>query len=97
MVEQAVEDLREVLYEMEANKEIKLSNQIREEIQDLIIHGVDNMGNYHPQKPLKFDKNGDLVSEDFKLLYYYHNSLVNYQLEKKVNWAGFHMDFAEID
>ena len=96
-VEKAVNNLREVLYDMEESGDIKLSEQIRFEIPELIKHGVQNMGNYHPQKPLLFNKNGDLVSEDFKLLYYYHNSLLNYDLEKKVDWAGYKMSILDLE
>ena len=56
------------------------------EIADLVQHGVANLGVFHALKPLKFNKNGNIESEDFKLLYYYHNRLENYELDKAIQW-----------
>ncbi|MEM9921395.1 MAG: 1-acyl-sn-glycerol-3-phosphate acyltransferase [Bacteroidota bacterium] len=91
-MDKVVGQLRKRLMEMEDNGRIKLSYEIRGEVTDLIRHGVRNLGIFHPAKPLVFDKAGNLVSEDFKLLYYYHNRLDNYQLEKAIEWNTFVVD-----
>ena len=44
------------------------------------------MGNYHTKRPLKFNRKGELLSQDFKVLYFYHNRMVNYQLDQFVKW-----------
>ncbi|MEM1322183.1 MAG: 1-acyl-sn-glycerol-3-phosphate acyltransferase [Bacteroidota bacterium] len=84
LVIKVIEQLRRVLFAMEAEGKIKLSEQIRWELEALIKDGVRNLGNYHALKPLKFNKEGDVISEDFKVLYYYHNRLDNYQLDQYI-------------
>ncbi len=90
-VGKAIDQVREKLFEMEKEGEIKLSEQIRWETRDLIKHGVANLGNYHALKPLKINKEGNIVSEDLKVLYYYHNRLENYDLDKSIQWKTFKM------
>jgi glycerol-3-phosphate O-acyltransferase len=78
-----VELLREQLRKMEAAGKIQLSELVRNAtIEELIKHGVSNVGNFHLKKAIKFDKEGDLASEDMNLLYYYHNRMEGYKLEK---------------
>lgn len=95
VVENAIEQVRAKLLEMEKNGELLLSEQIRWETKDLIKHGVANLGNYHALKPLKFNKEGNIESEDFKVLYYYHNRLENYDLHKGIQWQTYKMAIAD--
>jgi glycerol-3-phosphate O-acyltransferase len=88
-VEKAIEQVRGKLFEMEKDGQIKLSEQIKWETKDLVEHGVANLGNYHALKPLKINKKGNIVSEDFKVLYYYHNRLENYDLHKAIKWKTY--------
>jgi len=94
-VKAAVSAVTERLIEMEANQEIRLSKAIRQNVDDIIIEGVSRVGNYHAQKPLKFNKEENIISENFKLLYYYHNRLDTFNLHKKVNWSKFNLIFVE--
>lgn len=89
MVEKATNQVREKLFKMEKEGKIKLSEQIRWETKALIEHGVSNLGVYHALKPLKINKQGNIISEDFKVLYYYHNRLENYGLHKAIQWNNF--------
>jgi glycerol-3-phosphate O-acyltransferase len=75
---------RRLLLEV-TTESVQLSPYILEHsIEEVVQQGVSKVGNYHALKPLKFDKDGSLVSEDLKLLYYYHNRLQNYGLNKVV-------------
>ena len=85
-LENVVTQMKERLYELEKEGKLKLSRQIRWSTDKLIQDGIANMGIYHPEKPLIFDRKGHLVSEDFKLLYYYHNRMDSYGLEKGIDW-----------
>lgn len=87
VVEAAVEKMRDQLIELKENGGIKLSKEIYYDIPKLIEHGIRSIGNFHAQKALSIQKSGDIVSEDFKLLYYYHNRLDNYDLHKKIDWG----------
>lgn len=52
---------------------------------DLVIRdGLDNVGIFHLKRPLLLNKEGNIITKDFNTLYYYHNRLVGYDLEKFV-------------
>ena len=54
------------------------------EPEKMIEHGLKNVGMYHAKRPLVKNKAGNITSEDLNLLFYYHNRLVGYNLEKHV-------------
>jgi len=58
-------------------------------VKDLVKDGVNRLGTFHALEPLKFDRKGRIVSQDFKVLYFYHNRLENYGLDKKLSWNKF--------
>ncbi len=86
---EAVGELRDELLRMEAAGRIKLSEQLHWPVEDLIKDGILRLGNFHVSKPLKYDKKGQIVSESFMLLYFYHNRLENYGLDKKIRWKQY--------
>jgi len=88
----AVSQLREILFEMEKNDEIKLSKEIRWEVENLIEEGIQKLGTYHDKQPLKINKKGLIISEDFNVLFFYHNRLTNYGFDKKINWKSFKLE-----
>jgi glycerol-3-phosphate O-acyltransferase len=50
---------------------------------DLVIrHGLENVGTFHIKRPLLMNKKGNIITRDLNTLYYYHNRLVGYDLEK---------------
>jgi glycerol-3-phosphate O-acyltransferase len=57
--------------------------------EELIRDGVRRIGMFHVNKPLLINKHGDIRSEDFHTLCYYHNRLLNYGLEHKIAWAQY--------
>ena len=80
---QNIEILRNELLKMEEQEQIQLSDIVRNAtIEELVEHGVKNVGTFHLKKAIKFDDEGDLVSEDMNLLYYYHNRLEGYNLAR---------------
>jgi glycerol-3-phosphate O-acyltransferase len=88
-----VNQLQKGLYEMEEKGNIKLSEQIRWEPDKLIQDGIRQLGVYNSYKPLKINKKGVIVSQDFKLLFYYRNRLDHYKLEEVMEpffqtWKG---------
>ena len=60
---------------------IKLSDEIHWETEELIKDGTSNIGLYHSKNPLGINKKNVIYSQDFYLLYYYHNKLVNFGLK----------------
>lgn len=82
---EVVERLRQRLLEMEKQGKVKTARHIKEEsADDLIKHGLKNVGLYHDKKALTITKEGNVTSEDMKLLLFYQNRLEGYQLAQYV-------------
>jgi glycerol-3-phosphate O-acyltransferase len=50
----------------------------------VIVQGIKNVGMYHSKRTLLRNKKGDVTTEDMNTLFYYHNRLVGYDLEKHI-------------
>ncbi len=70
------------IIELKAMGKIDLAPHLKRDMDDIIAHGMDNVGMYHAKRPLIKDKQGNIVTEDMSLLYFYHNRLHGYGLEK---------------
>jgi glycerol-3-phosphate O-acyltransferase len=80
---QAVETLLPVLRAMRANKQLKLEKRLKKgTVEEVIEKGMENLGVYHAKMPLVRNPEGDYLTEDIKLLYFYHNRTVGYDLHK---------------
>ncbi len=64
--------------------EVGIGDHMNDNTDDIIKHGLKNLGMYHPMPPLDLSKDGDLVVKNMNLLYYYHNRLLGYDLEKLI-------------
>jgi glycerol-3-phosphate O-acyltransferase len=82
--EKAVEMIKKQFIELNKQNKILLSEEMNLDTNALIEHGLANMGVYHSKSVLKISDTGNVVSEDKKLLYYYHNRADGYQLEAYV-------------
>ncbi|MCS7036369.1 MAG: 1-acyl-sn-glycerol-3-phosphate acyltransferase [Saprospiraceae bacterium] len=87
-VAEVVEQMQRQLFEWEAEGKIKLSEEVRWPAPEVVRHGVSKLGVFHREKPLYFVKEEAIVSSDFRVLYFYHNRLKNYGLEKAVQWKS---------
>jgi glycerol-3-phosphate O-acyltransferase len=79
---QTVERLHLRLREMERNGKVRLAEHLHTTIPNIIRHGIEHLGTYHLKKPIALDKQENIVTEDLRLLYFYHNRLDGYDLEK---------------
>lgn len=80
---QAVETLLPVLRSMRKQKLLKLEKRLKGgTVEEVISKGMENLGVYHAKMPLVQNEDGDFQSEDIKLLYFYHNRTVGYDLHK---------------
>lgn len=70
------------VYELKSKGLINVAPHLQQEMDVIIKHGLDNVGMYHAKRPLIQNENGDIVTEDMSLLYFYHNRLTGYGLEK---------------
>lgn len=86
LFEKVIKKMQVSLKRMEQQGKIKLSEAILNSPEDLITDGLKHLGLYHPQKVLTQNKEGSYYSQNFRLLYYYHNRLDSYNLEDAVDW-----------
>nr|MBP8192808.1 1-acyl-sn-glycerol-3-phosphate acyltransferase [Chitinophagales bacterium] len=71
------------LYVLNNKEQIKLSpHMTTKELDEIIELGITNVCIYHTNLPILRTKEGNITSEDLKLLYYYHNRLIGYGLHK---------------
>jgi hypothetical protein len=96
-VVEVVEQIQERLVEMEQQNKIHLAPEIHHAATDVVRDGVKNLGVFHTEKPLGLTKEGDIVSSNFLVLYFYHNRLDNYQLDKYVHWKAEEIEVLKVD
>lgn len=70
------------IFELKSQGKIDTAPHLDRSLDEIIVHGIDNVGMYHAKHPLVRDKAGDITTEDISLLYFYHNRLHGYALEK---------------
>jgi glycerol-3-phosphate O-acyltransferase len=79
--------LQKVLFEYQRDGKLKLSPEIGLEAETLVQDGIKNLGVFHPSKPfLQTSDEAHFYTQNQKLLFYYHNKLAGYGLEKKIEW-----------
>jgi glycerol-3-phosphate O-acyltransferase len=74
--------VRKQIYELKDQGKVYHATHLKGKIDLVIRHGLDNVGIFHLKRPLLMDKDGNIITKDFNTLYYYHNRLVGYDLEK---------------
>ncbi|MFY8010463.1 MAG: 1-acyl-sn-glycerol-3-phosphate acyltransferase [Saprospiraceae bacterium] len=77
-----VNQLQKTLIIFAENGKLILSPEIKSSIDELIADGIKHLGTFHIKKPLKRNTSGEVISENLYLLYFYHNRLTGYGLEK---------------
>ena len=70
------------LKELKEAGEVGFGRHITDDIDQIIKHGLRNLGMYHAQPPLSKLKSKDIKIQNMNLLYFYHNRLIGYGLEK---------------
>lgn len=80
-----VENLLAKVKRMNEKGEIGISPYLNGSVEKVIAHGLKNVGMYHAKRPLIRNKEGNITTDDLNLLFYYHNRLNGYNLEKYVS------------
>ncbi|HYF71082.1 MAG TPA: 1-acyl-sn-glycerol-3-phosphate acyltransferase [Ohtaekwangia sp.] len=81
---EACKRVRKQIYILKEEKKVNHATHLKGEIDLVIRHGLENVGIFHLKRPLLLNKEGNVITQDFNTLYYYHNRLVGYDLEKFV-------------
>jgi len=84
LFKQNFETLRNRIYEMSIKGLLKYADHLEGDADAVIHFGIKNVGMYHTHKPLGKNKKGDIITHDLNKLYYYHNRLDRYGLEKYI-------------
>ncbi len=79
---EACKRVRKQIYALKEEKKINHATHLKGDIDLVIRHGLENVGILHLKRPLLLNKEGNVISKDFNTLYFYHNRLVGYDLEK---------------
>ena len=77
-----LERLKGHLLDLFADKKLILSESVLGDTDEMIKNGLNNLGVYHPQEVLSIGDQKNVITQDLKLLYYYHNRLAGYGLSK---------------
>lgn len=75
-------NIKEKIIDLYAEGKLNVHDRIKRDNEDIVYHGLKNLGVYHPQVALLKNGNGNFITQDLKLLYFYHNRLLGYGLEK---------------
>jgi glycerol-3-phosphate O-acyltransferase len=71
------------LYRLNNQGKLKLAPHLTtKELDEIIELGINNVNIYHINLPIMRTKEGNITSEDLKLLYFYHNRMEGYGLHK---------------
>ncbi len=74
--------VRKEIYRLKDEDKINYATHFKGKADEVIKHGLDNVGTFHLKRPLLKNKKGNIVTHDLTVLYYYHNRLTGYDLEK---------------
>ncbi len=78
------ERLRQKIFELKSEGKVQTAPHLEGDIDKVIRLGLENVGMYHSKRPLVKTKSGDITSKDLNTLFYYHNRLDGYDLEKYI-------------
>lgn len=74
--------IRKKIYQLKKEDKANHATHLKGKIDLVIKHGLENVGIFHLKRPLLQNKEGNIITQDLNLLYYYHNRMVGYDLEK---------------
>jgi glycerol-3-phosphate O-acyltransferase len=74
--------VRKEIYRLKDENKINHATHLKGDADLVIRRGLDNVGIFHVKRPLLKNKKGNIITQDLNTLYYYHNRLVGYDLEK---------------
>lgn len=75
--------LRKRIFKLHRKGKVAVATHLQEKADMAIKEGLDNVGLYHAQRPL-IKKGNQIIVQDMNTLYYYHNRMKGYGLEKHI-------------
>lgn len=74
--------VRKQLYRMKIENKVNIASHLKGDLDEMIKRGLYNVGIFHLKRPLLRNRDGNIITRDLNVLYYYHNRLVGYELDK---------------
>ncbi len=74
--------LRREIYRLKKENKINYASHLKGDADEVIRRGLENVGVFHLKRPLLMNKQRHIISQDLNVLYYYHNRLAGYDLER---------------
>ena len=74
--------VRKQIYRMKIENKVNIASHLKGDIDEMIKLGLTNVGIFHLKRPLLRNREGNIITRDLNVLYYYHNRLVGYELDK---------------
>jgi glycerol-3-phosphate O-acyltransferase len=74
--------VRKQIYRMKIDNKVNIASHLKGDLDDVIKRGLYNVGIFHLKRPLLRNRDGNIITRDLNTLYYYHNRLVGYELDK---------------
>ncbi|MDN5200491.1 1-acyl-sn-glycerol-3-phosphate acyltransferase [Fulvivirgaceae bacterium BMA10] len=74
--------LRKEVFKLHKKGKVNIAPHLEGDLEDVIDHGLSNVGMYHSKRPLLKNKEGDIITKDLNTLFYYHNRMDGYGLKK---------------
>ncbi len=74
--------VRKQIYRMKIENKVNIASHLKGDIDEVIKLGLYNVGIFHLKRPLLRNRDGNIITRDLNVLYYYHNRLVGYELDK---------------
>ncbi len=79
------ERVRQQVLELHRQGKVDVDERLNQPIDEVITHGLSNVGMYHSKRPLIKNKAGNIETPDINTLYYYHNRLLGYNLHQIIH------------
>jgi glycerol-3-phosphate O-acyltransferase len=76
--------LRKRIFKLKERDKVDVADHLSGKTDATIQLGINNVGMYHNLRPLLRNKDGDIITQDLTVLYFYRNRLDGYGLEKYI-------------
>lgn len=86
LFEQNVTKLVHIIKEKASDQQVTIADAPWDDIPALIKSGISRLGIYHVPPVLSVNDQKQIVCSDLKLLFFYHNRLINYEFEELMGW-----------
>jgi glycerol-3-phosphate O-acyltransferase len=82
--QEAFRKARKSVYQLAEAGKVHFASHLKGPVDAVVTHGLQSVGIFHLKRPLLRNKKGNIITQDLALLYYYHNRMLGYDLEKSV-------------